>query len=85
MGESDLKYIEIFFETGKETTKFIGAIDHELGLRSWSYDDLADALHRPSASIKGFIYGKHKSRFLAAEIANYLQIMPKEWQDKERQ
>lgn len=60
--------------------KFIAEAKKRMKVKGWSMNDLAEKLGKPVASIYDFFSSKKKpSRFLAAEIADVLEMKPKDW------
>ena len=65
----------------KEHQKFILVMEQKMADRGMSIDDLADALEVKRKSIYNFRAdtSRNPSRFLAAKIATYFGMMPRDW------
>lgn len=75
-----MKYYEVFFHDDKEKSRFLMAVRHEMKLRNWEMQDLANSIGRSRNALYDFFNCKNKSsRFIAADIANLFQFQRKEW------
>lgn len=61
--------------------KFVNVARHRLSVRKMTLKDLADEIGRPVNSVYGFFnnYKKKPNRFIAAEIANVLNMTQADW------
>lgn len=61
--------------------KFVDVARHRLADRNMTLKDLADEIGRPVNSVYGFFnsYKKKPNRFIAAEIANALNMKQEDW------
>lgn len=65
----------------KEHQKFLTVMEQRMSEQGMSMDDLADALEVRKQSIYNFRTDRSRnpSRFLAAKIANYFGMLPRDW------
>lgn len=67
--------IEIVFESKKEYIAFTAEAKKLMHIKGWDMKDLAKQIGRPVGSVRKFFSLKDRSsRFLAAEIANALDM-----------
>ena len=65
---------------GDHREKFKAAAKKRMRERGWQMQDLADAVGRPINTLYSFFKKNDEpQRFLAAEIANVLEMERKEW------
>ncbi len=64
-----------------EKQKFVNVARYRLSKRGMTLKDLADEIGRPVNSVYGFFnnYKKKPNRFIAAEIANTLDMTQADW------
>ena len=69
--------------TKQNKQKFVDVARHRLSDRQMTIKTLAEKIGRPVNSVYGFFnsYQKKPNRFLAAEIADALNIQSKDWRD----
>ena len=67
--------------TASSKQKFVDVARHRLNDRCMTLKDLAEKIGRPVNSVYGFFnsYKKKPNRFIAAEIANALNMKPEDW------
>ena len=65
----------------KEHQRFLAVMEQKMSEQGMTIDDLADRLEVRRQSIYNFRTDKSRnpSRFLAAKIANYFGMLPKDW------
>lgn len=64
-----------------EKQKFVNVARHRLASKGMTLKDLADEIGRPVNSVYGFFnsYKTKPNRFIAAEIANTLDMTQADW------